>query len=97
MTDDSINSTPDNAPTRPERILRIGDVCALVGAPETSLRRWINMGHFPRPVKIGPKDSQGTASGWLASEVAEWLDRCKARRDADTLPAIATGTANTAA
>ena len=32
-------------------------------------------------MKIGPKNSQASMSGWLASEVADWVGRCKTRRD----------------
>ena len=82
-TDNKANtgSTSVAAPAYPDRIMRIGDVCALLGVRETSLRRWIKVGHFPPPMKIGPKDSQASMSGWLASEVADWVGRCKTRRD----------------
>ena len=49
-------------------ILRIREVLRITGLGRSSLYAKVARGDFPRPVKIGKR-----ASGWLSSEVSDWL------------------------
>lgn len=50
------------------KILRIKSVIDMTGIPRSSLYRFIKNGHFPAPVKLGPR-----AAGWPESDVLAWL------------------------
>lgn len=50
-----------------ERILRLPEVLGMVGLSRASIYNHMNAGTFPRQVKIG------RLSGWLESEVQEWI------------------------
>lgn len=49
-------------------LLRIEDVCNLLGVSRTTLWRWRREGMFPQPRRVGPN-----VVGFLESEVDEWL------------------------
>ena len=55
-----------------EAILREAQVCAITNLSHATIRRRVAAGTFPPPLKLGD-DRQGAASGWLASEVIEWM------------------------
>ena len=57
----------------PSRILRTDEVARRVGVTRSTLWRWYNAGHFPRPRLIGPTTSK-PLHGWLESTVDAWLD-----------------------
>jgi prophage regulatory protein len=59
------------------RILRLPDVEAKSGLKRDSIYRGAREGWFPRPVKI----SQG-ASGWVESEINDYIAKRVAERDA---------------
>lgn len=50
------------------RILRLPDVRQLVGLSRSSIYARIQIGTFPSPIKMGK------ASGWIESEVQEWIE-----------------------
>lgn len=50
------------------RIIRLPQVCEMVGLSRTSVYRFIQRGEFPAPIKIG------LMSGWLEYEIAAWID-----------------------
>lgn len=50
------------------RFLRRKDVLARYGITNATLYRWIEAGHFPKPVKLVPG---GRISGWPQEEVEE--------------------------
>jgi predicted DNA-binding transcriptional regulator AlpA len=51
------------------RLLRYKDLKALgVVANWTTLLRWIDAGHFPPGIKIGPH-----SRAWTDTSIAEWL------------------------
>lgn len=52
-------------PAKP--ILSEPDVCALLGISESTLRRWVARGRFPRGLKAGKKLL------WEALDVAAWI------------------------
>jgi prophage regulatory protein len=58
-----------------ERYLKVGDLSALLGVARSTIYRWVNEGHFPKPVILGPEDKASNSSTrWLRTEVQEWLD-----------------------
>jgi prophage regulatory protein len=57
------------------QILRRPDVSRRTGLGRSALYAYIREGHFPRPVKLGPR-----AVGWLEEEVDSWIaDRAEER------------------
>jgi prophage regulatory protein len=59
------------------RILRLKQVIAIVGLRKSSIYGKIQEGAFPPPIKLG-----GThASGWISTEIHEWIEdqirRCR--------------------
>jgi prophage regulatory protein len=66
----------------PPQILRLKHVLAITAIGKTQLLDAVAKGLFPRPVKLL---ETGRSVGWLASEVAEYLERRIAARD-QTLP-----------
>lgn len=51
-----------------DRLVRLPEVVALVGRSESSIRRDVAAGRFPKPVQIGPR-----AIGWRASEIEAYI------------------------
>ncbi|MBK1643587.1 dipicolinate synthase [Thiocapsa imhoffii] len=49
------------------RFIRIAQVCDRVGLKRACIYRYIKLGKFPAPVKLGPR-----ASAWVESEVEDW-------------------------
>lgn len=70
-----MSSQPPPAP-RPRRILRLPAVMEMTGLKRDSIYRGARQGWFPRPVKLNER-----ASGWLESEVEDYIDRCATLRD----------------
>lgn len=58
------------------RILRLKQVVTTVGLAKSSIYRKIQLGMFPPPVKLGG----ARASGWLSTEVTEWIEDQVRRR-----------------
>ena len=61
-----------------DKFLRLPKVIEITGRPKSTLYLDVKLGRFPQPVKIGPR-----ASGWLESEVKNWM----ATRAAARIPA----------
>jgi predicted DNA-binding transcriptional regulator AlpA len=49
--------------------LRRAAVCKRTGLPSSTLYRYIALGHFPRPYRLGPNAG---AVAWLISDVDAW-------------------------
>jgi len=49
-------------------LIRLPEVLQRVGLRRSSIYRWVSDGHFPAPVKLGPR-----VSAWVADEVEAWL------------------------
>jgi len=58
------------------KVIRILDVCNIVGLKRSGVYRLVQIGTFPRPVKLSIK-----ATGWIESEVYAWLNARIAVRD----------------
>jgi prophage regulatory protein len=63
-----INVTLTAAAPRPPRILRLHQVAETVGLSRASIYRLMNLGLFPKSVRIGMK-----AVGWVQAEVEMWI------------------------
>ena len=63
------------------RVLKLKQVKEKTGLSHDSIYRGGKEGWFPKPVKLGPRDTT-KASGWLEDEVDEFLARCVRERDA---------------
>lgn len=61
---------------RPDRLLRLSAVTAIVGLKTTAIYDAVSKGQFPRPVKFG------RVSAWPESEIREWIEARKAERSA---------------
>jgi prophage regulatory protein len=62
-----------------ETFIRKPAILDRTGSTSPSLYRWVNKGHFPAPVKIGPR-----AVAWRLSEVEEWEKDPTSWREAHT-------------
>jgi len=70
---------------RTPNILRRPQVQARTGLSRSSIYQYIQDGHFPAPVRLGPR-----AVGWLESDVNAWiLGRMSPARPASQLSATA--------
>jgi prophage regulatory protein len=58
--------------------LRLKQVLAITAIGKTQLLDAVSKGLFPRPIKLL---ETGRSVGWLASEIAEYLERRIAARD----------------
>ena len=62
---------------RDARILRLKQVKTIVGLGRSSIYRRVQEGTFPSPIKLGST----RASGWISTEVFEWIEdqvrRCR--------------------
>ncbi len=56
-------------------ILRLPEVIKITGLGRSTIYRDINLGNFPKPIKLGEK-----STGWLSSDISAWIDsRIQAR------------------
>ncbi len=56
-------------------ILRLPEVIKITGLGRSTIYRDINLGNFPKPIKLGQK-----STGWLSSDISTWIDsRIQAR------------------
>ena len=64
-----------------QHILRLPTVKAITGLSRSTIYLRMSEGSFPRQVNLGSR-----AVGWLASEVAAWMDqRIKDSRNLDSI------------
>jgi prophage regulatory protein len=62
-------ANPRQAEWRPGTLLRLGDVCDLLGVARSTVYRWMSRGEFPAPVRIGDH-----AVRWSIESVQTWRD-----------------------
>lgn len=61
--------------TNHKSILRIHEVIKTTGLGRSTIYRDINLGDFPKPIKLGKK-----STGWVSSDISDWIDsRIQAR------------------
>ncbi|UPQ87068.1 helix-turn-helix transcriptional regulator [Vibrio sinaloensis] len=51
------------------KVLRLNELTELLGVSKSTIYKWINEGHFPSGVLLGPN-----TRGWLKSEVLSWIE-----------------------
>lgn len=51
------------------QLLRLPDVCALVGLRRSSIYKLAAEGKFPKPVKLSTR-----ASAWRRADIARWIE-----------------------
>jgi len=59
-----------SAAGRDTRVLKLKQVTAIVGLGKSSIYRKVQEGTFPSPIKLGCE----RASGWISTEVFDWID-----------------------
>ena len=74
-------------PVLPFNILRLPEVLAMIGIGKTALYEHIKNGTFPAPIKIGG----GRASGWIDTEIIQWLAEQKQNRRSESSNATKEG------
>ncbi|WP_299944458.1 AlpA family transcriptional regulator [uncultured Microbulbifer sp.] len=62
------HETPLNLSTPDDPILRLPEVERYTGLRKTSIYTLVKKGKFPTPIKLGER-----ASGWLSSEIRQWI------------------------
>lgn len=67
------SNTPPLEAARSSRLLRLRDICALVGVSRSTIYKMMDgrADPFPRPVKVG------AASCWPEDEVRGWIARLR--------------------
>jgi prophage regulatory protein len=64
---------PPEAPTlRPSALLRLKDVCALLGMSRSTVYNRISEGSFPRPARVGIRSVR-----WRAEDLSAWRKSLK--------------------
>lgn len=51
-----------------DRLIRLPEVCYIVGMSKATIYRRMDSGTFPRPVKVGPSSNR-----WWLSDIDGWL------------------------
>ena len=59
-----------------DRVLRISEVVATTGLSKTGIYEAVKTNEFPAPLKLGRR-----ASGWLSSEISNWIAERAAARE----------------
>ena len=59
----------ENPPIPPFQLFRLSKVAHLVGVSKRTIQRWIAVGYFPSPYKIGP-----STVAWRADEIQMWIE-----------------------
>ena len=58
------------------RLIRIKDVMDRTGLARSTVYKYINLGQFPQPIKLGTR-----AVAWVEHEVEAWICESIERRD----------------
>jgi predicted DNA-binding transcriptional regulator AlpA len=62
-------------------LMNIKDVCQLLRISCGTLRLWIKLGHFPKPISLGPKTPR-----WQRSVIETWLAKHREAMEAAHAP-----------
>ena len=57
-----------------DRLVRLNEVCDIVGLRKSAVYDRISKGQFPTPVAIGPR-----AVAWKQSDLARWIETLRTR------------------
>ncbi|TMU20378.1 AlpA family transcriptional regulator [Halomonas sp. ATBC28] len=62
------------------KLIRIKDVMDRTGLARSTVYKYINLGQFPQPIKLGTR-----AVAWVESEIETWICESIERRDEKAL------------
>jgi prophage regulatory protein len=62
-------STSKLAEKPPESLIRIKEVCLLVGVSKATIHRMTKEGHFPEPLDLGPR-----FKAWQKKTILDWIN-----------------------
>lgn len=62
-------AAPETRAFRPGTLIRVSEVCDLVGVCRATVYRWISEGAFPHPVRISER-----AVRWDVNEIEAWRE-----------------------
>ncbi len=57
-----------------ERYIKVSEVAKRIGVARSTIYRWVDEGHFPKPVIFGPVKDYNSTSRWLRTEVEQWIE-----------------------
>lgn len=60
------------------KLIRIKDVMERTGLARSTIYKYISLGQFPQPIKLGTR-----AVAWVESEIDTWINDSINRRDED--------------
>ncbi|MFS8150151.1 helix-turn-helix transcriptional regulator [Halomonas sp. 86] len=60
------------------KLIRIKDVMERTGLARSTIYKYINLGQFPQPIKLGTR-----AVAWVESEIDTWINDSIKRRNED--------------
>lgn len=63
-------------PTKPSRLISLGETCTRVGLSRWSIRKKIVEGCFPKPVVVGHR-----ATKFVEAEIEQWIGSLVAERE----------------
>lgn len=53
----------------PDRLMRMDEILEMLGISESTLRRIMDDGRFPKPFYIGPRSPR-----WWRSDILKWIE-----------------------
>ena len=59
-------------PGKTMRLLTVLEVAKMCGVAAPSIMRWVKVGHFPAPIKLGNPNKRGPVR-WRSNDLDEWL------------------------
>lgn len=70
--DSQVRKHPESVPddktaAEPRALIRLNDVCNIVGLSRSTIYRWLSLGLFPQPVRIGAR-----AVRWRIEDIGAW-------------------------
>jgi len=66
-----------------EQYIKVGEVSRWLGVARSTIYRWTEEGHFPKPVVLGPEKDKNSTTRWLKADVEQWLNsRPREKQDA---------------
>jgi len=64
-----------------EVYLKVGELVQKLGVSRSTIYRWVDSGHFPKPLVLGPETDKNSSTRWSWSEVQDWLDTRPREKD----------------
>ena len=61
------------SPSEDQHLLKISQVSQWLGVTESTIYRWVDLGHFPKGLVLGNPDDPTSAVRYERKEIEEWL------------------------